>query len=346
MTSTAGASAGAAIACPDCGTAIASSLTSCPACHRLVHATTLRELAERGAEAARAGDLAGELSAWRTSLELLPPESRQFRTISDRVAALSKAADAAETTIAPPPSTGAWKWLVALGPIGLILWKFKFLVVLVLTKGKLLLLGLTKSTTLFSMLLALGVYWTTWGLPFAFGFVISIYIHEMGHVAALHRFGIRASAPMFIPGVGALVRLRQSPANPYEDARVGLAGPWWGLGAAIAAYTGSLAGGGPLWAAIAKTGAWINLFNLMPIWQLDGGRGFAAMTRPDRWLAAGALAAGWMITGDGLFVLLLLVAIGQAFSGSAPTERDSGATTQYVALTIALSLVFKIAQPF
>ncbi len=70
------------------------------------------------------------------------------------------------------------------------------------------------------------------------------------------------------------------------------------------------------------------------------------MTRPDRWLAAGALAAGWMITGDGLFVLLLLVAIGQAFSGSAPTERDSGATTQYVALTIALSIVFRIAQPF
>ncbi len=116
MTSTAGSSVAAAIACPDCGTAIAPSLTSCPACHRLVHATTLRELAERAADAARAGDLAGELSAWRTSLELLPPDSRQFRTISDRVAALSKAADAAETTIAPPPSTGAWKWLVALGP--------------------------------------------------------------------------------------------------------------------------------------------------------------------------------------------------------------------------------------
>ena len=131
------------------------------------------------------------------------------------------------------------------------------------------------------MLLSMGVYWTAWGWRFALGLVLSIYIHEMGHVAALQRYGIKATAPMFIPGFGAMVRLNQYPANPAEDARVGLAGPLWGLGAAVFAYAVFLATAIPFWAAIARTGALINLFNLLPIWQLDGGRGYLGpLVRP------------------------------------------------------------------
>src|SRR3989454_12639768 len=81
------------------------------------------------------------------------------------------------------------------------------------------------------MLLSAGVYWAAWGWKFALGVVLSIYVHEMGHVQALQRYGIKATAPMFIPGVGAVVRLKQYPASPREDARVGLAGPLGGLGA-------------------------------------------------------------------------------------------------------------------
>src|SRR5439155_143942 len=83
------------------------------------------------------------------------------------------------------------------------------------------LLGLTKASTLFTMLLSAGVYWAAWGWKFALGVVLSIYVHEMGHVQALQRYGIKATAPMFIPGVGAVVRLKQYPASP-RDARVGL----------------------------------------------------------------------------------------------------------------------------
>src|SRR2546422_5007806 len=68
---------------------------------------------------------------------------------------------------------------------------------------------------------------------------------------------------MFIPGVGAVVRLKQYPASPREDARVGLAGPLWGLGATAAAYAAYLGTGGGIWAAIAHFGAWVNLFNLV-----------------------------------------------------------------------------------
>src|SRR4029079_13484890 len=89
--------------------------------------------------------------------------------------------------------------------------------------------------TVLSMLLSLGVYWTAWGWKFALGIVLSIYVHEMGHVIVLGRYGFRATAPMFIPGLGALVRLRQHVVNPREDAEIGLAGPIYGLGAALVA---------------------------------------------------------------------------------------------------------------
>src|ERR1700681_1730159 len=122
------------------------------------------------------------------------------------------------------------------GAGGVAAWKFKTILLLALTKGKLLLLGLTKISTLLSMLAMFGVYWVAYGWPFAAGIVLSIYVHEMGHVIALRRYNIAATAPMFIPFFGAFVRMKQYPANVVEDSRVGLAGPIYGLGAAVAAW--------------------------------------------------------------------------------------------------------------
>ena len=333
----------ASISCDRCGTEIAAGLRVCPGCHRLVFSQELQQLATEAEAAARSGDLSGELRAWRMSLDFLPADSRQFAVISAKVAALSRTADEQRAPAGPPPSSRAWKWLAVLGPFGLLIWKFKFLVVLLLTKGKLLFLGLTKASTFFSMLLSMGVYWTAWGLRFAIGFVVSIYVHEMGHVAALRRYGIAASAPMFIPGLGALIRMRQAPANPREDAAVGLAGPLWGLGAAVVAYVIAVFTGSGLWAAIAKVGAWVNLFNLLPVWHLDGSRGFAALARRDRWTVVLAFAVAWAITADGLMVLLLLAAIARASMGEAPAERDRATLVRFVAITIALALVFSAA---
>ena len=129
----------------------------------------------------------------------------------------------------PPPSPPAGgegkKRLGVIGTIGALLFKFKTVGLLILTKGKLVLLGLTKLNTLLSMLVSIGVYWALYGWKFGLGFVLSIYVHEMGHVMALARYGIPASPPMFIPGFGAFVRLKAYPASAGEDARVGLAGP-------------------------------------------------------------------------------------------------------------------------
>src|SRR5262249_21773650 len=150
---------------------------------------------------------------------------------------------------------GASAGAAGVGGLALLLWKFKFVAILALGKAKFLLLGLAKASTFFSMILSLGVYWAAWGWKFAVGLIVSIYIHEMGHVAALRGFGIKASAPMFIPGLGAVVRMQQMPGDPRQDARVGLAGPIWGLGAAIAAALSYLISAWPIWWAIARVGA-------------------------------------------------------------------------------------------
>src|SRR5207253_3338673 len=116
-----------------------------------------------------------------------------------------------------------------------------------LSKVKFLLLGLTKASTIISMFAFFGLYWSTFGWPLALGLVLSIYIHEMGHVAMLRRLGIAAVAPIFIPGVGALVMLKQHITDPLTDAKIGLAGPVWGLGAAFAAFAVYMLTGARIW---------------------------------------------------------------------------------------------------
>jgi len=309
----------------------------------LVHADELKRLAAEAEEASRSGDGSAALARWREALDLLPPDSRQHQIIWEKVTELSR-----QVSEVAGIEQNSQRWLKAasgLGVAGLILWKFKFLLVFLLTKAKLLVFGLTKASTFLSMLLSLGVYWAAWGWKFALGLVVSMYVHEMGHVAALRRFGIKATAPMFVPGLGAFVRLKQYPSNAREDARVGLAGLLWGMGAAIAAYLTYLGTGWGSWAAIARVGAWINLFNLMPIWQLDGGRGFRALSRGERWIAALALAAMWSWTGEGLLVLLLLVAVGRALAGQEAASPDRIALFQFVLLVLVLSALSTVPVP-
>lgn len=238
--------------CATCGTEIVAGILACPGCLALVHSEQLKTLFEQATAASRGADRDAELAAWNSALGLLPIRSRQHTIVAAKIAGLSAGPDI-NATATPQPQSRFWKWMVGLGPVGILVWKLKFLAVALLMNGKVLLLGLTKASTFLSMLLAFGVYWTAWGMWFALGLVISIYIHEMGHVVALRRYGIAATAPMFVPGLGAFIRLRQASLPPLQNARVGLAGPVWGLGAASASWAMSKLGGGPMWAAIAHT---------------------------------------------------------------------------------------------
>ena len=97
-----------------------------------------------------------------------------------------------------------------------------------------------------------------------------------------------------------------------------------------------------MWLAIAHTAAWINLFNLMPIWQLDGGRVFSSLSSGQRWLAVAALAFAWTLTHDGLVLLVLLVAAWRAFATRDAIDPDRGALALFASVAIALAAVFRL----
>lgn len=336
-------------ACRQCGAELAPALLVCPACGALTRADELKQLAE---EAGRTTSPTAALIAWRAALALLPPETRQHQQVMEKIEALAKAVDTGAAARAPARAEGgaARKTGVAGAVAALlaVLAKSKFALLFLLTKGKILLLGLTKMSTLFSMLLSFGVYWTVWGWKFAAGLVVSIYIHEMGHVAALRRFGIPASAPMFIPGLGAVVRMRAQLATAREDARVGLAGPIWGLGAAMLAWALAFALHAPFFAAIGQVGAWINLFNLTPVWQLDGSRGWRALTQRQRWVALGAVIAALVLSaGEAKGVLALIALFGaiRTFEKQAAPEPDPRALAEYVGLIASLTALASLPVP-
>lgn len=328
--------------CPECGTELAPSLLACPVCGRLVHADQLKRLTADADQETTSGNLVAALTALRAAVELLPPGTRQHDVISTRIADLSRQVDAGAATPAESAKPAWAKKSGILGAIGLAAWKLKFLVVFLITKAKFLLLGLTKGGTFFSMLLSLSVYWRAFGWRFAFGIIGSIYIHEMGHIAMLRRFGIPSTAPMFIPGFGALIRSRHYPKDVVAQARVGLAGPIWGLGAALACYGIYLWTNLPAWGALAHVGAWINLFNLLPVWQLDGAHGFRSMTKRQRWMAVATIGAMYFLTADGLLLLVLLGGVWAAWRFE-PVERpDWRALAEYAALIIVLAAMTKI----
>ena len=320
---------------------MAAALLSCPSCGWLRFSQGLKRLAAEAEEHERAGRFSEALEAWRSALDLLPLASAQYATIEAHIAELGRRG---------PANTGqqqpGWaRRAGALGAIALFLWKFKVIIAFLLTKGKLLLLGFTKAGTLFSMVLSLGVYWQAFGWKWAFGVVASIYIHEMGHVAMLRHYGIPATAPMFLPGVGAVIRSRFYPKDIIPQARVGLAGPIWGLAAALVCYIVYVLTGLPAWGALAEIGAWINLFNLTPVWQLDGAHGFKALSRQQRWIAAGAIAGALVISSKGLLVLLLIFAVVAALRRDAPDQPDLRTLVEYVILIAALTALATIPVP-
>ncbi len=319
-------------ACADCGAPLDPTALSCPACHALTHAAEIESLAAKAQQAQSRGDLVAARAFWEQAAALLPPGTVQHTSIRARIAQI----DAALADPARKPGTKWGKGAAGIGSTLLVL----------LSKGKFLLLGLTKLTTLLSMLAFVGVYWALYGWPFAVGVVLSIYIHEMGHVLMLRSYGIPASAPMFIPGFGAFISMRGHSITRVQDSRVGLAGPIYGLGAAIFTLIAGYAIGSKLWLAVAHFTAVINLFNLIPVWQLDGSRGFASLTRNQRILVLVAAATLWLATSQPMLILIALVAVFRAFSKDAAPEPDNTGLMQFLSLLAGLTGVAIIAERF
>jgi len=189
-----------------------------------------------------------------------------------------------------------------LGPIGAGL-------LILLTKGKAILVLLPKLkifSTSASMLVSVAAYALIWGWPFAAGFVLLLLLHEMGHVFQLRREGVEASAPMFIPFLGAVIAAKSMGDNAAAEARVGLAGPILGSIATLIPLGIWLATGNEFWQALAFIGFFLNLFNLVPVVPLDGGRAMAALS-PWMWGVGFAGMVGLTVVFPNPVMLLILV---------------------------------------
>jgi Zn-dependent protease len=329
---------GAAARCT-CGVEIAPGLLACPACRRLVHAARLAGLAAEAEAAEREGRVTDALSAWRTALPLLPTGTSQGVAIGQRIRRLGDLVDGGGAQA--PGTKNVAGGAAGLGAAAAAAWKLKFALVSVLGKLKLLVTGLASLPTALSMLAWLSLD-RGQGATFALGLVGSIYVHEMGHVAALRTFGIEATAPMFIPGLGALVRLRQYPADAREDARVGLAGPVWGSAAALFALALGAVLSNAAVLRVASLGASINLFNLVPFWQLDGARGMRALTARQRGVVVALAAAAALLTGQTMGWVVCAVAAVRARS-DLPPEGDARAFRTFAGLVVALPAIAWIA---
>ena len=244
------------------------------------------------------------------------------------------------------PEGGLWsvvkRLLAPLAAIGFLLAKFKGLLFLLL---KVKFVG-----TALTMVLSIGAYALLFPVWFAVGVVVLIWVHEMGHVLQLKREGIKASAPMFIPFLGAFVAMKEMPKNALAEARVGLAGPVLGtLGglATLGLYAGT---GNPLFLGLAYFNFLINLFNLAPMLPLDGGRAVGAMSPVLQLLGLGLMVALFFVAPIIAIVALLGVPEmwrrwktrhtpeGQAYNKLALRHRFAVATV-YLGLIVVLALL-------
>jgi Zn-dependent protease len=158
-----------------------------------------------------------------------------------------------------------------------------------------------------TMLVSTAAYAWLWGWKFGVGFVLLLLVHELGHVFELRRQGIPASAPLFVPFLGAYVGMKQLPQDAWREARVALAGPILGSLGAAGVWIAGEALDSELLVALAFTGFLLNLFNLLPIVPLDGGRAVAAL-HPAFWAVglAGLVALAVLFPNPILLAVLVL----------------------------------------
>ena len=232
----------------------------------------------------------------------------------------------------PPKPENPWaKRLGPLGPLALLL-----------AKGKGLLAALFKLKFLLSFAAFFGLYWAAYGWKFGIGFATLILIHEMGHFVDIKRRGLAAEMPVFLPGLGAYVKWAALGVSVETRAAISLAGPLAGFLAAVVCTTIWWQTGDPLWAALARSGAWLNLLNLIPVWVLDGGQAVLALDKMQRWVLFAACLGLWYVLGENVFFLVALGAGYQAFFGKPAVEGSRFTTGYFLALLAGLGVLMKM----
>jgi len=275
---------------------------------------------------------------------MMDDEARKRAENLRAVFAGAPAPAAAPAAEASAPSQAGRKTI--LGTIGalflMLLGKLKFLGVLA---------SALKLKTLGTMLLSIGLYATSWGLPFAIGFVLLILIHELGHVYVLRREGIPATAPVFIPFVGAFIAMKGRPRDAYVESKVAIGGPIAGSFAAWATLLAGLVLEHRMLVTLGHVGILLNLFNLIPVSPLDGGRIAGAFSRPF-WIVGYALGVvALLVTRSPLLLIVLVVGLFTLFQrwshpipgyDAIPPGKRLAVGLSYAVLVAALCLTLPI----
>lgn len=185
-----------------------------------------------------------------------------------------------------------------------------------------------------------------YGIWYGIGFVLLLLIHELGHGYAIKAAGLEAGWPIFMPGFGAMITLKGAVPDADTEARIAYAGPLAGLFASLACAGLYFVTHSRLCLALASTGFLLNLFNLIPLSPLDGGRVAQAFSRK-AWIFGLALFVGlFLITKAPIMPIMLIFALPRIFAGAAGAHpeldesKKSAWINRYFALCVFLALGF------
>ncbi len=315
--------------CPRCSHWLPEGTLACPECGSLVYADHIAELATAAQRMERERRWPEARATWVTALGWLPGTTSQAQALEQRVASIDAHTNADKEK--------ASRWAKRLGPLAPVL--------VFLGKLKGLLFLLFKFKFLFSFLTFFGLYWALFGWKFGLGFTLSILVHEMGHFWAVKRRGLKVDLPVFLPGLGAYVRWYTMGIPLDGLASIALAGPLFGLGAALFclglfAWTHQ-----QVYVALAHTGAFINLLNLIPVLGLDGAQAMYALTKLQRGLLLASTVALFAVMHEGVFLFLAAGIAWRLFTKDEPAEASNKTMVYYLLLLFALGAFLRIVPP-
>ena len=325
--------------CPSCSHWLPDGTLACPDCNTLTYGLYLRQLAGSAQQLEQEGKWQEARERWRSTLQWLPENAEQAAGIQRHIEQIDSRLKAEQDRKA--------KWTKRLGPfapIALFLIKIKSAIFLLL-----------KLKFLLGILGFFGIYWALFGWKFALGFTAIIFVHEMGHFVAVKRRGLKADLPLFFPGLGAYVRWYSMGISVNQLAAIALAGPMYGLAAALGCLAVAWGTHGQLsvlFLVLANVGAWINLFNLVPVLGLDGAQATYALGRVQRGLIAltcfiffgltlnSEMNSGY--TGGHIQWVFLFVGLGmlwRCFTNDEPEKPHTGTMVYFLGLLLALGFM-------
>lgn len=314
--------------CKRCSRELHAGALDCPQCHALVHEEQLERVAARARAMEANGSLWDAREQWQSTLPLLPPASQQSEWIRNHIREMEVAIHAPGA----PDTRRKWaKWLGPLAPIAVLL-----------AKAKTIFLVVFKLKFLLSFGAFIAVYWAAYGAWFGIGFAVMILIHELGHFIDIKRRGLPAEMPVFLPGLGAYVKWQALGVSLKTRAAVSLAGPLAGWFAAAACGMLWYQTGNGVWAALARTGAWLNALNLTPFWVLDGSQAILALDRNERALLLASSVALAAATREWSLLIVGAGLLWRLFTKDQPAQGSTSMTAYFLAVMAGLVFVMWI----